>query len=104
MIFHIILVILPIIMPYTILEGNVGALILSIVSAIFLIKNNKKIVVNNTLIYAMIMLNIIAIISQVLISPYVESFSGIFTYINLILYYLGLSLVMDSKNKENILD
>lgn len=104
MIFHIILVILPIIMPYTILGENVGALILSIVAVIFLIKNNKKIVVNNTLIYAMIILNVIAIISQVLISPYVESFSGIFTYINLILYYLGLSLVMDSKNKENILD
>lgn len=40
MIFHIILVILPIIMPYTILGENVGALLLPIVSAIFLIKNN----------------------------------------------------------------
>lgn len=103
MIFEIVVAILPLIMPYTYLGENLGALTLSFVALLFLIKSSRKISISKIYFTLLCMISLVAIITQIFISPYLESFSGIFNYINMALYYLVLSIITSNDNKKETL-
>ena len=101
MVFKLIIVIVPFIIPYMIIGENLGNLILSFIATIFLILNKEKISINKKYFYTLIFLNIIAVASLFLSDVYLESISGLSSYFNLLVYYLVLSVVL--KDKEKIL-
>lgn len=101
MVFKLMIVIVPFIIPYMIIGENLGNLILSFIATIFLILNKEKISINKKYFYTLIFLNIIAVVSLFISDAYLESISGLFNYFNLLVYYLVLSVVL--KDKEKIL-
>ena len=101
MVFKLIIVIVPFIIPYMIIGENLGNLILSFIATIFLILNKEKISINKKYFYTLIFLNIIAVVSLFISDAYLESISGLSSYFNLLVYYLVLSVVL--KDKEKIL-
>ncbi|NKF06663.1 O-antigen ligase family protein [Clostridium gasigenes] len=103
MVFKIIIAILPLVIPYTYFGENLSALILASVAIVFLWKNKEGVEVNKRYFQLLCSIGIIAIVTQIIISPYLESFSGIFNYINMILYYLALSIILNQKEKNYIL-
>ena len=99
MVFKLIIVIVPFIIPYMIIGENLGNLILSFIATIFLILNKEKISINKKYFYTLIFLNIIAVVSLFISDAYLESISGLFNYFNLLVYYLVLSVVLKDKDK-----
>ena len=103
MLVDIILGIIPLIIPYTILGENLSSIVLSIVGILYLIINKNRINVNKKIIVAIILLNFVAIISVIFVSPYIESISGFVIYFNILIYYIAYSKMLKDKNKEVIL-
>lgn len=50
-----------------------------------------------------LIISVVAIVTQMFISPYLESFSGTFNYINMFIYYLIISVVLNEKDRDDIL-
>lgn len=103
MISILLMTILPLIIPYMFLGENLCSLILAIFSIIFLLFNKKSSKTNKILNLLLISLSIMTIFIQLFISPYLESFSGVFIYINMFLYYIVFLNLLDKKNIDNIL-
>lgn len=95
--------ILPFIVPISILKENLGTLILFLVGSIFIIKNKDKLK-ENKYFYVLIAMWISIVISQLIISPYIESISGSFLYLNMAIYYLIYGYILKGENKEKILN
>lgn len=101
--FEIIIGILPFIIPSSVLKENLGSLILFLIGSIFiLIKKNK--LKENKYFYILIAMWISIVISQIIISPYIESISGSFLYLNMAIYYLIYGYILKGENKEKILN
>lgn len=103
MIIKLILTILPLIIPYMFLGENLCSLILAIISILFLLFNKKSVNTNKILKSLLISMSILIIIIQIFISPYLESFSGAFIYINMALYYIVYLNLLDKNIIQTIL-
>ena len=103
MIIKLILTILPLIIPYMFLGENLCSLILAIISILFLLFNKKSVNTNKILKSLLISMSILIIIIQIFISPYLESFSGAFIYINMALYYIVFLNLLDKSTIQTIL-
>ncbi|MDV4150322.1 O-antigen ligase family protein [Clostridium sp. AL.422] len=100
--FEIIIGILPFIVLTSVFKENLGSLILFLMGSIFIIKNKSKIKESKYFLILIIMwLSIF--ISQIIVSPYIESISGSFLYLTMAIYYLIYSYVFIEKNKDEIL-
>ena len=103
MIIKLILTILPLIIPYMFLGENLCSLILAIISILFLLFNKKLVNANKILKSLLILMSILIIIIQIFISPYLESFSGAFIYVNMALYYIVFLNLLDKNTIQLIL-
>lgn len=103
MILILIMAILPLVIPYMFLGENLCSLILALNSIIFLLFNKKLSNTNKILKLLLILLSAMTVLIQIFISPYLESFSGTFIYINMFLYYIAFLNLLDKKNIDNIL-
>lgn len=103
MISILIMTVLPLIIPYMFLGENLCSLILAINSILFLLFNKKSSNTNKTLKLLLMLLSIMTVLMQVFISPYLESFSGSFIYINMFLYYIVFLNLLDKRNIDKIL-
>ena len=100
--FEIIIGILPFIVLSSVFKENLGALILFLVGNIFIIKNKSKIKEGKYFLVLLIMCLSI-FISQIIVSPYIESISGTFLYLDMAIYYLIYGYILKDKNKDKIL-
>lgn len=100
--FEIIIGILPFIVLSSVFKENLGSLILFLVGSIFIIKNKDKIKENKYFLILIIMW-ISILISQIIVSPYIESISGSFLYLDMAIYYLIYGYILKGKNKDEIL-
>lgn len=99
--FEIIIGILPFIIPSSILKENLATLILFLVGSIFIIKNKNKIK-ENKYFYIIGVMSLLILLSQLIISPYIESISGSFLYLNMAIYYLIYGYIIKYENKDEI--
>ncbi len=100
--FEIIIGILPFIVLSSVFKENLGSLILFLVGSIFIIKNKDKIKESKYFLILIIMW-ISILISQIVVSPYIESISGSFLYLNMAIYYLIYGYILKDKNKDEML-
>ena len=100
--FEIIIGILPFIVLSSVFKENLGSLILFLVGSIFIIKNKNKIKENKYFLILIIMW-VSVLISQLIVSPYIESISGSFLYLDMGIYYLIYGYILKEKNKDEIL-
>lgn len=100
--FEIIIGILPFIVLSSVFKENLGSLILFLVGSIFIIKNKNKIK-ENKYFFILIIMWISIIISQIIVSPFIESISGSFLYLDMAIYYLIYGYILKDKNKDEIL-
>lgn len=100
--FEIIIGILPFIIPSSVLKENFASLLLFLLGSIYIIKNKNK-VKENKYFYTLFIMWILIIICQIIISPYIESISGSFLYMNMGIYYLVYGSVLRYENKDEIL-
>lgn len=101
MIFKILIGILPFIMMFSILKENLGSLVLFLIGSIFVIKNKDKIK-ENIYFYLLGIMSLLILLSQLIVSPYIESISGVFLFFNIPLYYLIYRYLIE-ENKNEIL-
>lgn len=100
--FEIIIGILPFIIPSSILKENLATLILFLVGSIFIIKNKNNIK-ENKYFYIIGVMSLLILLSQLIISPYIESISGSFLYLNMAIYYLIYRYIIKYENKDEVL-
>ncbi|MFU7515554.1 O-antigen ligase family protein [Clostridium sp. HCS.1] len=100
--FEIIIGILPFIVLSSVFKENLGSLILFLVGSSFIIKNKDKIKESKYFLILIIMW-ISILISQIIVSPYIESISGSFLYLDMAIYYLIYGYILKDKNKDEIL-
>ncbi|MDU5105825.1 O-antigen ligase family protein [Clostridium sp.] len=100
--FEIIIGILPFIVLSSVFKENLGSLILFLVGSIFIIKNKDKIK-ESKYFFILIIMWISIIISQIIVSPFIESISGSFLYLDMAIYYLIYGYILKDKNKDEIL-
>ena len=100
--FEIIIGILPFIVLSSVFKENLGSLILFLVGSIFIIKNKNKIKESKYFLILIIMSFLISI-SQIIISPYIESISGSFLYFNMAIYYLIYENIIKYRNRDEII-
>lgn len=100
--FETIIGILPFIIPSSILKENLGSLILFLVGSVFIVKNKNKIK-ESKYFFILVIMWISILISQVIVSPYIESISGSFLYLNMAIYYLIYGCILKGENKDEIL-
>lgn len=100
--FEIIIGILPFIVLSSVFKENLGSLILFLVGSIFVIKNKDKIK-ESKYFFILIIMWISILISQIFVSPYIESISGSFLYLDMAIYYLIYGYILKDKNKDELL-
>ena len=103
MLFNLVVIMFPSIIPYTLLGENLGAIVLAIAACLYLLVNNKEIRIEKIYLFIILSLFSVAILTQVFISPYIESISGCVNYLNILLYYLVLSIAIKDKEKDTVL-
>lgn len=100
--FEIIISILPFIIPTSIIGDNLSYLISSLLGISFILINIRKMKLDKY--FYLCFLSFIAIfITQVFISPYIESIAGSFLYFNIPIYYLIYKYIFNKRNKNTIL-
>lgn len=100
--FELIIGILPFIVLSSVFKENLGSLILFLVGSIFIVKNKDKIK-ENKYFFILVIMWISILISQAIVSPYIESISGSFLYLNMAIYYLIYGHILKGENKDEIL-
>ena len=99
--FEIFISILPFIIPTSIIGDNLSYLITSLLGIIFIVINIKKLK-ENRYFYLLIGSWVLIFITQLFISPYIESISGSFLYLNMPIYYLIYSYLFRKEGKDII--
>lgn len=97
--FDILIAILPFIIPTSIIGDNLSYIISSFIGIIYFFINIEKIK-ENKYFYICLLMFITTLITQLFISPYIESLAGSFLYLNMPIYYLVYKSIF-SKQDEN---